>query len=193
MSKRMRCQSPEVTSRSQSSDSQGGTVDAEGTEGMGPYSGTSQPRAALLNKKRTRTRMTPHQSHVLHAMLAQTRFPTTAMREEVGCSIGMSSRKIQIWFQNQRQKSRRQSDIPQRETPHYSSFNPNASSSYPNESEYTMLHRGREGCVDSPLHSGYPHSEQIFGSVEPPPQLLRTGVSSHFPRGVGSFCLHLPR
>jgi hypothetical protein len=71
MSKRMRCQSPKVTSRSQSSDSQGGTVDAEGTAGMGPYSGTSQPRAALLNKKRTRTRMTPHQSHVLHAMLAQ--------------------------------------------------------------------------------------------------------------------------
>ncbi|KAF7307777.1 hypothetical protein MKEN_01137800 [Mycena kentingensis (nom. inval.)] len=37
----------------------------------------------------------------------QTRFPTTAMREEVGRSIGISARKVQIWFQNQREKARR--------------------------------------------------------------------------------------
>ncbi|KAH8828567.1 hypothetical protein DL96DRAFT_1799744 [Flagelloscypha sp. PMI_526] len=37
----------------------------------------------------------------------QSKFPTTAMREEVGRSIGLSARKVQIWFQNQRQKMRR--------------------------------------------------------------------------------------
>lgn len=58
-------------------------------------------------KKRTRTLTTPHQSAVLHALLAKSRFPTTAMREEVGRQIGLSARKVQIWFQNQRQKSRR--------------------------------------------------------------------------------------
>ncbi|KAI6131115.1 hypothetical protein EDD16DRAFT_1792959 [Pisolithus croceorrhizus] len=54
-------------------------------------------------KKRTRTLTTPHQSAVLHALLAKSRFPTTAMREEVGRQIGLSARKVQ----NQRQKSRR--------------------------------------------------------------------------------------
>ncbi|KAL4066349.1 hypothetical protein V8B97DRAFT_1874631 [Scleroderma yunnanense] len=58
-------------------------------------------------KKRTRTLTTPHQSAVLHALLAKSRFPTTAMREEVGRQIGLSARKVQIWFQNQRQKARR--------------------------------------------------------------------------------------
>ncbi|KAF8530226.1 hypothetical protein BU17DRAFT_59992 [Hysterangium stoloniferum] len=58
-------------------------------------------------KKRTRTLTTPHQSAVLHALLAQSRFPTTAMREEVGRTIGLSARKVQVWFQNQRQKARK--------------------------------------------------------------------------------------
>lgn len=58
-------------------------------------------------KKRTRTLTTPHQAAALHALLAKSRFPTTAMREEVGRQIGLSARKVQIWFQNQRQKSRR--------------------------------------------------------------------------------------
>ncbi|KAG2129619.1 hypothetical protein DEU56DRAFT_758115 [Suillus clintonianus] len=71
----------------------------------------SAPTAPAPKKKRTRTLTTPHQSAVLHALLAQSRFPTTAMREEVGRQIGLSARKVQIWFQNQRQKARRpQSD-----------------------------------------------------------------------------------
>ncbi|KAI0049097.1 hypothetical protein FA95DRAFT_947551 [Auriscalpium vulgare] len=66
----------------------------------------AQPPPA--KKKRTRTLTTPHQSAVLHALLAQSRFPTTAMREEVGRSIGLSARKVQLIFsQNQRQKARR--------------------------------------------------------------------------------------
>ncbi|KAJ2912797.1 hypothetical protein MD484_g7632, partial [Candolleomyces efflorescens] len=55
--------------------------------------------AAPQKKKRTRTLTTPHQAAVLHALLAQSRFPTTAMREEVGRAIGLSARKVQIWFQ----------------------------------------------------------------------------------------------
>ncbi|KAF8482355.1 hypothetical protein JB92DRAFT_3034880 [Gautieria morchelliformis] len=47
------------------------------------------------------------QSAVLHALLAQSRCPTTAMREEVGRSIGVSPRKVQGWLQNQRQKARK--------------------------------------------------------------------------------------
>ncbi|KAJ7882278.1 hypothetical protein B0H13DRAFT_2539478 [Mycena leptocephala] len=97
------------------------------------------------------------------------------------------SRKVQIWFQTQRQKSRRQSGIPQ----HYSSF-PNPSSSYPSESEYTMLHRGRQGRADSRSYSEYPYSEQFFGSVEPPPQLLRPGIPVYCSQ-EGGFYLHFSR
>ncbi|THH15408.1 hypothetical protein EW146_g5059 [Bondarzewia mesenterica] len=74
-----------------------------------------------VKKKRTRTLTTPHQSAVLHALLAQSRFPTTAMREEVGRSIGLSARKVQ----NQRQKARRprsQSAAPQARQPQYGPF-----------------------------------------------------------------------
>lgn len=38
----------------------------------------------------------------------QTRFPSTETREEVGRQIGMSARRVQIWFQNRRQSQKRQ-------------------------------------------------------------------------------------
>ncbi|KAH0580708.1 hypothetical protein H2248_002193 [Termitomyces sp. 'cryptogamus'] len=55
-----------------------------------------QPAAPLPKKKRTRTLTTPHQAAVLHALLAKSRFPNTAVREEVGRSIGLSARKVQV-------------------------------------------------------------------------------------------------
>ncbi|KAH9847757.1 hypothetical protein C2E23DRAFT_871620 [Lenzites betulinus] len=68
----------------------------------------SAPEGPPPKKKRTRTLTTPHQAAVLHALLAQSRFPTTQMREEVGRSIGLSARKVQVRSrQNQRQKARR--------------------------------------------------------------------------------------
>ena len=96
---------------SPSSDSQDDLADTEMDD-----KGNRQPETNLTTappkKKRTRTLTTPHQSAVLYALLAQSRFPSTAVREEVGRSIGLSARKVQIWFQNQRQKARR----PQNQT-----------------------------------------------------------------------------
>ncbi|OJT09167.1 hypothetical protein TRAPUB_14377 [Trametes pubescens] len=97
----------------------------------------SAPEGPPPKKKRTRTLTTPHQAAVLHALLAQvrpsvlpqwqprrgscsraqSRFPTTQMREEVGRSIGLSARKVQIWFQNQRQKARRPRGQPATSAP----------------------------------------------------------------------------
>jgi hypothetical protein len=99
----------EPTSSASDSSSQSGMADNE-TEPE-HQSEPSALTAPAPKKKRTRTLTTPHQSAVLHALLAQSRFPTTTMREEVGRQIGLSARKVQIWFQNQRQKARRpQSD-----------------------------------------------------------------------------------
>ncbi|CAL1702891.1 unnamed protein product [Somion occarium] len=95
-------------SRSSPSDSssQGDMADTEMEAGPSQPTEEEQPPPPP-KKKRTRTLTTPQQAAVLHALLAQSRFPTTAMREEVGRSIGLSARKVQIWFQNQRQKARR--------------------------------------------------------------------------------------
>ncbi|KAF7329359.1 Homeobox-domain-containing protein [Mycena kentingensis (nom. inval.)] len=108
MAKRMRRSSPD----DESSDSQSRhAVARQPSRSRSRSSDTSRSPHAQpplpLKKKRTRTLTTPHQSAVLHNLLAQSRFPTTAMREEVGRAIGLSARKVQIWFQNQRQKARR--------------------------------------------------------------------------------------
>lgn len=57
-------------------------------------------------KKRCRTVMTPAQSRVLRKVLEQTAFPSTEIRENLAKLLGMKPRTVQIWFQNQRQKSR---------------------------------------------------------------------------------------
>lgn len=108
--------------------SQGDMADTEMEAGPSKPSETTINEPPPPKKKRTRTLTTPHQSAVLHALLAQSRFPTTAMREEVGRSIGLSARKVQIWFQNQRQKARRprgQSTTTVPRPPQYGPF-PNA-------------------------------------------------------------------
>ncbi|CAK5263283.1 unnamed protein product [Mycena citricolor] len=165
MAKRMRRHSPERPSRSRSSDSQGETA----ADADSPETTTSQEPVAPTKKKRTRTLTTPHQSAVLHALLAQSRFPTTAVREEVGRSIGLSARKVQIWFQNQRQKARRPGAQPEA-TPQgsnsqqFSPF-PNPSAPYASSSSHVLPADTR------PSSSG-------FGSYssEMPPQLAGPGI-----------------
>ncbi|KAJ6632198.1 hypothetical protein B0H10DRAFT_1976482, partial [Mycena sp. CBHHK59/15] len=193
MAKRMRRHSPEDASRSQSSDSQSGMADTEEPEGMSPYSEASPHPVAPLKKKRTRTLTTPHQSAVLHALLAQSRFPTTAMREEVGRSIGLSARKVQIWFQNQRQKARRpgsQGDTSQSQShsgpQQYSAF-PNAPS-YAGPAEHQME---RDGRAVPHAYSGYPPSEQFLGSEPAQPQLLGPGMPGRSTSQRGRPVLHL--
>lgn len=176
MAKRMRRESPVSRARlnshsSSESDSQDGMADNEMDVGKArrqePLPPTAPPK-----KKRTRTLTTPHQSAVLHALLAQSRFPTTAMREEVGRSIGLSARKVQIWFQNQRQKARRprsQSDTPSNRPPQYGP--------YPTPVESTPLARGFEDRGEhTPYYSGQPSPESQSGPAEPPARLLGPGM-----------------
>ncbi|KAF8811317.1 hypothetical protein BYT27DRAFT_7221647 [Phlegmacium glaucopus] len=125
MAKRIRRESPQTRGRADRrrsgspSDSQT-EMAVEKVERPEPLA----PTPTSPKKKRTRTLTTPQQSAVLHALLAKSRFPTTAMREDVGRSIGLSARKVQ----NQRQKARRprsQSDAPLTRPPQYGPF-PNA-------------------------------------------------------------------
>ncbi|TFK51183.1 homeobox-domain-containing protein [Heliocybe sulcata] len=134
--KRPRRDSDEGRTRmsSPSGSSSGSHADMADTEleGVGDERSERSP-APPAKKKRTRTLTTPHQSAVLHALLAQSRFPTTAMREEVGRQIGLSARKVQVWFQNQRQKAKRpksQGAQPISMPPQYGPF-PNAPGTAP--------------------------------------------------------------
>lgn len=59
-------------------------------------------------QKRIRTVMTPHQYKVLRKVLQHTSFPPSELRTQLSKVLNMPSRTIQIWFQNQRQKSKQQ-------------------------------------------------------------------------------------
>ncbi|KAN0064291.1 hypothetical protein ACQY0O_002477 [Thecaphora frezii] len=58
---------------------------------------------AALRSKRTRQLLTPDQTKVLYRLLEKTRFPPTQVREAVAKQLGISPRKVQVWFQNRRQ------------------------------------------------------------------------------------------
>ncbi|KAG6829933.1 hypothetical protein H0H87_009727 [Tephrocybe sp. NHM501043] len=132
MARRLRVEASQASvmsteERSPSSDSQNESPEAETREGKQSETHEfTEYTAPPPKKKRTRTLTTPHQAAVLHALLAKSRFPNTAVREEVGRSIGLSARKVQIWFQNQRQKARRpRSQIDtasQKRSPQYGAF-----------------------------------------------------------------------
>lgn len=73
-------------------------------------------------RKRSRTITTAHQTAVLTALLNESRFPSTETRAQVGLDIGMSSRRVQIWFQNRRQSQKRALAIPANAAPASSRF-----------------------------------------------------------------------
>lgn len=57
--------------------------------------------------KAKRKRASPWQTQILEQVFEQTAFPTSSLRAELGFELGMTSRSIQIWFQNKRQAVRR--------------------------------------------------------------------------------------
>ncbi|KZT35968.1 hypothetical protein SISSUDRAFT_103406 [Sistotremastrum suecicum HHB10207 ss-3] len=135
----------------------------------------SPGQSETTHRTRTRTLTTPHQAAVLHALLAQSRFPTTAMREEVGRSIGMSARKVQVWFQNQRQKARRPQAESQNEPapsgpPQYGAF--------PTSSRAGHMPYGSQPLGMSTTHQPY----YPPGINDPPPLFTRRPMSPFPPR-----------
>ncbi|KAF9653601.1 homeobox-domain-containing protein [Thelephora ganbajun] len=170
---------------SPSSSSQGDAADTEMESGPSSSQlvGQHQPQDLPPKKKRTRTLTTPHQSAVLHALLAQSRFPTTAMREEVGRQIGLSARKVQIWFQNQRQKARRpqgQNASPQRldRPPQFGPF-----LSYPLPAHSTGPQSTSAGSVHDP-HWSSPLAIPGRPDAYPRPSILDSPLESGGPSDV---------
>lgn len=57
-------------------------------------------------QKIKRRRLTPQQLHLLETIFEKTCFPSAELRQQLGTHLGLSSRTIQIWFQNKRQSTR---------------------------------------------------------------------------------------
>jgi hypothetical protein len=59
------------------------------------------------NKRRLRT--TPEQLKILEEIYLYEKIPSLSLREELSVKLGMTPRRIQVWFQNKRAKERRSS------------------------------------------------------------------------------------
>ena len=64
-----------------------------------------------FSKKRSRMILSPFQTKVLARVFQKTAFPSALVRNNLSKTIGIPSRNIQIWFQNQRQKVRQKEAI----------------------------------------------------------------------------------
>ncbi|KAH7925992.1 homeobox-domain-containing protein [Leucogyrophana mollusca] len=168
----------ERPSSSSDSSSQSGMADNETEAERSQQSELSAPATAPPKKKRTRTLTTPHQSSVLHALLAQSRFPTTAMREEVGRQIGLSARKVQIWFQNQRQKARRpqgETTAPLTRPPQFGPFPSAPTSVPPTTSSFLAAHPDDPTLTDQSPDAG-PSGSRASGALDLDPGLSGPGM-----------------
>ncbi|PVG02416.1 hypothetical protein CPB86DRAFT_577958 [Serendipita vermifera] len=142
---------------------------------------STEESPVVPRKKRTRTLTTSHQSSVLLALLSRTPFPTTAEREEVGRAIGLTARKVQVWFQNQRQKQKKAAQTGSVVTPPQG-----ATSSAPlplsRQPGFSALHAARMGMVSQetmspPLPSSAVTSQPPGGSLQSPIGAAHYGVS----------------
>lgn len=136
-------------------------------------------------KKRSRTLTTPAQTAVLNALLAkvrhslrrrplqaltlrnaQTRFPSTETREEVGKQIGMSARRVQIWFQNRRQSQKRQRE---REAQEELAAARAARAMMSAQAQHMIGYPLRVHPAYEPAHGGYVQAAHFYPPLQPKP------------------------
>lgn len=102
--------------------SEGPSVSAVTTDGVAPthhqmhhpLASPSTPANAgptQRTRKRVRQILTSEQSSILNAILAKTHFPSTSVREAAARQLGVSPRKVQVWFQNVRQKEKKRATM----------------------------------------------------------------------------------
>lgn len=77
------------------------------TDSISPRSAHS-PKDKQGNSNRKRNQLNIYQTKVLLKVMERTAFPSRSMRDHLASQLGIPSKSIQIWFQNQRQKSKQQ-------------------------------------------------------------------------------------
>ncbi|KAJ2317124.1 hypothetical protein GGI00_006843, partial [Coemansia sp. RSA 2681] len=66
------------------------------------------------SRRRTRTTLTPYQLRVLFRVWERTQYPSSDLRYRLATSLMMTPRNVQIWFQNQRQKTKERAEMRRR-------------------------------------------------------------------------------
>ncbi|KAJ2743147.1 hypothetical protein GGI20_003975 [Coemansia sp. BCRC 34301] len=95
-----------------------GALAAATTADAAESSGT--PRTPLpvatgeTSRRRTRTTLTPYQLRVLFRVWERTQYPSSDLRYRLATSLMMTPRNVQIWFQNQRQKTKERAEMRRR-------------------------------------------------------------------------------
>ncbi|KAI9230824.1 MAG: hypothetical protein DHS80DRAFT_21063 [Piptocephalis tieghemiana] len=64
------------------------------------------PSSPHSSSRPRRRRANPQQLAILNQVFTHTFFPTSELRDQLALELGMSSRTVQIWFQNKRQQWR---------------------------------------------------------------------------------------
>ncbi|KAJ2083251.1 hypothetical protein H4R24_000988 [Coemansia sp. RSA 988] len=75
---------------------------------------TSTSAAGETTRRRTRTTLTPYQLRVLLRVWERTQYPSSDLRFRLATNLMMTPRNVQIWFQNQRQKSKERAEMRRR-------------------------------------------------------------------------------
>ncbi|KAJ2449677.1 Short stature homeobox protein 2 [Coemansia sp. RSA 2336] len=90
---------------------------SSGRQGSGNAASASQRASsgsAETTRRRTRTTLTPYQLRVLFRVWERTQYPSSDLRFRLATNLMMTPRNVQIWFQNQRQKTKERAEMRRR-------------------------------------------------------------------------------
>ncbi|CAH7669879.1 hypothetical protein PPACK8108_LOCUS4534 [Phakopsora pachyrhizi] len=128
-------------------------------------------------KKRSRTLTTPSQQRRLIQILEQTRFPSTELREQLARELGMTPRRVQIWFQNRRQGMKKAMEHKPEQDPTSSTSDYNRTRGYsfgayptPPSDLYAQTRPSAGNSFGSgplPVYGGSSIGHSVQGSMDP--------------------------
>ncbi|KAJ2854838.1 hypothetical protein J3B02_002478 [Coemansia erecta] len=104
---------------SSSSQSSAGGHDVAGSQPATAAASAAGPAVGAattsdISRRRTRTTLTPYQLRVLFRVWERTQYPSSDLRSRLASNLMMTPRNVQIWFQNQRQKTKERAEMRRR-------------------------------------------------------------------------------
>jgi len=175
---------PSTSSSSYESSSSSGSPDAEG----------GRPTKKQKNDSKKRIRTTPEQLRTLEKTYEREKIPSQGLREELALKLGMTARRVQVWFQNKRAKERRlkkslrqQQHLSNNNHPHHEG---NYQHQYQHHPEYHQFVQPTtiSKLTIFPVHT-YPRNEPIaLGQQQHNPASSRLNASTpaYCNSGIGS-------